>query len=298
MIAYASIFGVVKITQKLNEGVKIMNVFENFWTIVHYFVLGLVQGITEPIPISSSGHIIIFRELFGIEARGLSFEIFVNLASLLAVLIIYRKDIVRLAVNSWNFIFKQEKESKSDFMFVVYLVLATIPVGIVGVLFGDEIGAFIGEDGTTVVGITLLITAAAIWMIRNLRGRKIEGDLSTKDAVIVGLAQAVAVTPGISRSGATLVASMLMGMKQDTALRFSFLLYIPVSLGSSILEIPNIVRDPNVQELWIPYLVAFITAFIASYFALKWFMNIMRHGNLKYFAYYCVIVGVLVLIFL
>ncbi|GAB2567042.1 undecaprenyl-diphosphate phosphatase [Gracilibacillus alcaliphilus] len=273
-----------------------MDALSNFWTLIQYFILGLVQGVTEPIPISSSGHLIIIRELFDIEARGLSFEIFVNFASLLAVMLIYRKDIVRLIVGTWNFIVKHDKSAKDDFMFVVYLVIATIPVGIIGVLFGDVLGEALSS--TSVVGITLLITAAALWIIRNLRGRKQDGDLSVKDAIIVGLGQSIAVTPGISRSGATIVASMLVGMKQDTALRFSFLLYIPVSLGTGILEIPEIIADPNMDQLWAPYAIAFITSFIASYYALKWFMNIMRHGKLEYFAYYCVVIGLLVLIFL
>jgi len=266
------------------------------FTLIKYLILGLVQGITEPIPISSSGHLIIFRELFGIEASGLSFEIFVNFASLLAVLVIYRNDIIRLIINGFRYLTKREESAKSDFQFIIYLVIATIPVGVIGVLFGDVIGEWL--SGTKVVGVTLLITAAALWTIRNLRGRKNDGDLTTKDAIIVGLAQAVAVTPGISRSGASIVASMLVGMKQETALRFSFLLYIPVSLGTGILEIPEIISDPNFDELMIPYIIAFIATFIATYFALKWFMDIMRKGNLKYFSYYCVIVGILVILFL
>ncbi|ASC52301.1 MULTISPECIES: undecaprenyl-diphosphate phosphatase [Staphylococcaceae] len=265
-------------------------------TLIQYLLLGLVQGITEPIPISSSGHIIIVRELFGIEARGLSFEIFVNFASLLAVLLIYRHDIYRLIKNGILFITKKDEQAKSDFQFILYLVIGTIPVGVVGLLFGDVIGEALSN--TKIVGFTLLITAVAIWMIRNLRGRKKDGDLTSKDAVIVGLAQAVAVTPGISRSGASIVASMLVGMKQETALRFSFLLYIPVSLGTTMLEVPEIVQDPNFDALMIPYLIAFIAAFIATYFALKALINIMAKGNLAYFSYYCVVVGVLVILFL
>jgi undecaprenyl-diphosphatase len=273
-----------------------LDFIEKLWTIIEYFILGLVQGITEPIPISSSGHLIIFREIFGIEAEGLSFEIFVNFASLLAVLVIYREDIVRLIRNGYLFIFKKEKAAEDDFRFIVYLVIATIPVGVVGLLFGDAIGKVLSS--TIVVGFTLLITAAALWIIRNLRGRKNDGDLSTKDAIIVGLVQAVAVTPGISRSGATIVGSMLVGMKQETALRFSFLLYIPVSLGTGLLEIPDLIQSPEFQTMLIPHIVAFITTFIASYFALKWFMGIMAKGNLKYFSYYCVVVGLLVIFFM
>ncbi|MFD1850054.1 undecaprenyl-diphosphate phosphatase [Oceanobacillus bengalensis] len=273
-----------------------MDFFDKLWTIIEYLILGLVQGITEPIPISSSGHIVIFREIFGVETDGLTFEIFVNFASLLAILIIYRHDIIRLIKNGYLYLFKKEETAKSDFQFIIYLVVATIPVGIVGVLFGDAIGKALGQP--VVVGYTLLITAVAIWMIRNLRGRKSDGDLSMKDAMIVGLAQCVAVTPGISRSGSTIVASMLVGMKQETALRFSFLLYIPVSLGTTILEVPDMVRSDAFQATLVPNIVAFIAAFIATYFALKWFMNIMAKGNLKYFSYYCVVVGLLVIFFL
>ncbi|WP_066196540.1 MULTISPECIES: undecaprenyl-diphosphate phosphatase [Gracilibacillus] len=273
-----------------------MESFSQIWTLLQYFILGLVQGVTEPIPISSSGHIIIVRKLFNLETEGLSFEIFVNFASLLAVMLIYRKDIARLFMNTCRFLLKREPATKKDFMFVIYLVIATIPVGIIGLLFGDVLGEVL--NGTEVVGITLLVTALALWMIRNLRGRKQDGDLSTKDAIIVGLVQSIAVTPGISRSGATIVASMLVGMKKETALRFSFLLYIPVSLGTGLLEIPEITRDPAMTQLWAPYLIAFITAFIASYFALKWFMHIMLRGKLEYFAFYCIIVGIMTLVFL
>ncbi len=273
-----------------------MDYIQDLIVIIQYFILGLVQGVTEPIPISSSGHLVIFRELFGIKAKGLSFEIFVNFASLLAVLLIYKEDIIRLIKNTLLFLFKKDEAARSDFQFVIYLIIATIPVGVVGVLFGDYLGDLLSR--TEVIGITLLITAAAIWMIRNLRGRKQDGDLTMKDAVIVGLAQAVAVTPGISRSGASIVAAMMVGMKQDTALRFAFLLYIPVSLGTTILEVPDLVTSPDFQALWIPNTIAFITAFVATYFALKWFMGIMARGNLKYFSYYCVVVGLLVIIFL
>lgn len=273
-----------------------MDIIQDLIVIIQYFVLGLVQGITEPIPISSSGHLIIFREIFGIEAKGLSFEIFVNFASLLAVLLIYKEDIIRLIKNTFLFLFKRDPAGKSDFQFVIYLVIATIPVGVVGLLFGDYLGEVL--SGTNVVGVTLLITAVAIWMIRNLRGRKVDGDLTTKDAIIVGLAQAVAVTPGISRSGASIVAAMLVGMRQDTALRFAFLLYIPVSLGTTILEVPDLVASPEFQALLVPNMIAFITAFVATYFALKWFMNIMAQGNLKYFSYYCIVAGLLVIFFL
>lgn len=280
----------------LEEGELFMEMVNEFWTLIKYLVLGLIQGFTEPIPISSSGHLVIIRDLFGVVADGLSFEILVNIWSLIAVLIIYRKDIIRLIQNGLLYITKKEDSAKEDFRFIVFLVIATIPTGILGLLFEDVISEEL--SGVATVGYTLLITGVALWIIRNLRGKKHDGDLTVKDAVIIGLAQAVSLIPGISRSGATIVAAMLLGMKQDTALRFSFLLYIPVSLGIAILSVTDIIRDPAFDTLMIPYAIAFMASIIASYFALKWFINIMRRGNLKYFAYYCFIVGFLVILFL
>ncbi|MBM4763308.1 undecaprenyl-diphosphate phosphatase [Bacillus sp. B15-48] len=267
----------------------------NLLILLKYLFLGLLQGFTEPIPISSSGHLVLAQYFMGIDTDSLSFELLVNAASLLAVLIIYKEDIVRLAKNGVSFIITRNQESKADFMFIVYLVVATIPAGIVGVALGDVISEAL--KGVQIVGITLIVTGLALFLIRNLRGRKQDGQITFKDAVIVGLAQAVALIPGISRSGATIVASMGLGMKQETALRFSFLLYIPVSLGGTLLSITDLANDPNIGELMIPYLVAFIVAFIASYFSLKWFMGIMARGNLIYFSIYCFVVGAAVLIF-
>ncbi|HZH60999.1 MAG TPA: undecaprenyl-diphosphate phosphatase, partial [Metabacillus sp.] len=186
-------------------------------------------------------------------------------------------------------------QSKSDFRFIIYLIIATIPAGVIGVLFDDIISEHLKHIRVT--AITLIITGLALWMIRNLRGRKNDGDLTIKDALIVGFAQAVALIPGISRSGATIVAAMALGMKQETALRFSFLLFIPVSFGGMILSITDLMNDPNMDTLLIPYIIAFIASLITSYFSLKWFMNIMAKGNLKYFSFYCFIVGILVFLF-
>lgn len=263
---------------------------------IKYFVLGLVQGFTEPIPISSSGHLIIVRELFHIDSEGLSFEIFVNFASLLAVIIVYQKDIFRLASHCLQYALYRNNNYKTDFIFMIYLIIATIPVGIIGVLWGNSIQTALSN--INIVGATLLITALALFWIRSLEGIKTEQDLSFKDAIIVGLAQAVAVTPGISRSGSTIVASMILGMKRETALKFAFLLYIPVSLGTAVIEIPSMVQDPAVSKLIGSYIIAFVTSLIASYVALKWFINIMTNGNLMYFVYYCLAMGIFVLLFL
>lgn len=272
-----------------------MNYLERISEILQYLLLGFVQGFTEPIPVSSSGHLIIIQDVLGLKTTDLSFEILLHFASLIAIVMIYWDDIARLAMNGYKFIVRKDQTKKDEFQFIIYLIVATIPAGILGVLFEDQIGELFST--AKMVGISLIITGFALWIIRNLRGRKSDGDLTLKDAIIIGLAQAVALIPGISRSGATLVAAMLLGMKQETALRFSFLLFIPVSLGSFILSLDSILSDQFLSQ-WPVYLIAFITAGIATYYALRWFMNIMEKGNLIYFSIYCFIAGLVAIIIL
>lgn len=274
-----------------------MDNIENLYTVLKYFFLGLLQGVTEPIPISSSGHVELAQYLLGLGIEGFTFALLVNTASLVAVIIIYRHDILRLICNGLSYIFTKHQSKKSDFNFILYLIIGTIPAGVLGLLFDDYISEKLSEN-IKIIGITLLITGVALWLIRNLRGRKSDANLTLKDAIVVGLAQAIALVPGISRSGSTIVAAMALGMKQETALRFSFLLYIPISVGGMLLGFKNILTDPNIISLAIPYAIAFIASLVASYFALKWFMGIMAKGNLKYFAYYCFIVGTVIVVYL
>ncbi|MCT4783059.1 MULTISPECIES: undecaprenyl-diphosphate phosphatase [Exiguobacterium] len=263
-----------------------------------YLLLGVIQGFTEPIPISSSGHLVIFQELFNIQLPGLSFEIFVNFASLLAVLTIYRKDVVRLVVSLWTFLFKKDRSDDTmvDVKFIGLLLVATVPAGVLGVVFGDWIGETL--SGVSTVGYTLIITGLALWFIRNMRGSKGDGGITLRDAILIGLAQAAALIPGISRSGATIVMALLLGIKQETALRFSFFMFIPVSLGTILLDGPALFTNPETRELFGPLIVAFIASYILTAVSLKWFQHIMAKGELKYFSFYCWTVGILVVLFL
>ncbi|TFD97696.1 undecaprenyl-diphosphate phosphatase [Jeotgalibacillus sp. R-1-5s-1] len=270
---------------------------EQLWIILKFLFLGLFQGLTEPIPISSSGHLLLAQYFLGVEIEGNSFtfELLVNSASLIAVLIIYRKDIARLIVRGLGYIKTKDPEDKTEFNFIIFLIVGTIPAGLIGVLFDDDISRL---SSPQTVAITLMITGIALFLIRNLRGKRGENGMTMKDALIIGFAQAVALIPGISRSGATIVAAMARGIHQETALRYSFLLFIPVSLGGTVLSLSDFLSDDNIANLWFPYLLAFLGSLVASYFSLKWFMNIMAKGNLIYFAIYCLVVGPIVLLVL
>lgn len=262
--------------------------------IIKMIIIGLVQGITEPIPVSSSGHVMIASELLGVGEQGFTFAILTNTASLVAILFIYRKDIIRLIVHSVAYLKTREAQYKNDFRFVLLIIIGTIPAGVLGVLLSDMIAESVSMK---TIAFMLFVTGIALWFIRNLKGTKSDGDLTVKDGIVVGFGQAVALLPGISRSGATIIASIAMGMKQETALRYSFMLYIPVSLGGVVLGFTDFLSEPNKAELAVPYGAAFLATLVMTYFALKWFMGIMKHGKLIYFTYYCFIVGTLLLIF-
>ncbi|MDP5273061.1 undecaprenyl-diphosphate phosphatase [Chengkuizengella axinellae] len=267
------------------------------WELIKYIFLGVLQGFTEPIPVSSSGHVLLARHWFGIEVEGLSFEILVNFASLLAVLLIYRADLMQLTKHGFTFLKTRETRYKRDFMFIVYLIIATIPAAILGLTFEDTISSIFNENDVKVIGFALIVTGIALFIIRNLKGRKNDQNITLVDAVIVGLAQAVALIPGISRSGATIVAALARGWKQETAMRFSFFLYIPISVGVMVFGLSDMINEPGIESRILPYTLAFLGAFVASYFSLKWFMGIMQRGNLIIFTVYCLIIGAAVLIF-
>ncbi|RDW19909.1 undecaprenyl-diphosphate phosphatase [Oceanobacillus chungangensis] len=262
--------------------------------IIKMIIIGLVQGFTEPIPVSSSGHVMIASQILGLGGQGFTFAILTNTASLLAILYIYRKDIVRLISNSIYYLKTKNNRYESDFRFVCFIVIGSIPAGALGILLSDFIADYVSM---ATIAVMLFVTGIALWLIRNMKGTKGESDITIRDAFIVGLGQAVALTPGISRSGATIISAIAVGMKQETALRFSFMLYIPVSLGGVALGFSDFLNESNKSDLAIPYLAAFIATFLMTYFAMKWFMGIMKNGKLVYFTYYCFIVGILLLIF-
>lgn len=258
--------------------------------LITYIFLGILQGITEPIPVSSSGHLVIAREIFNIEASGLSFEIFLNTASLIAIIFVYRKDIIDIFMNVMRFLFKgaRDKTATTDMKYTILLIIATIPVGVLGLLLKDVIG---DNVSVTFVGLMLLVTGVALWIIKSQRGKKRDGQLSLKDAIIVGFAQCIALVPGISRSGATLVGAIGVGLNQKDALRFVFLLYIPVSLGTALISIGDIADDPMFQSHGIAYFASFLVCIVATYFGVKWLQGIMQSGNLVIFSYYCFVLG-------
>nr|AJG37920.1 undecaprenyl-diphosphatase 2 [Firmicutes bacterium enrichment culture clone fosmid MGS-M1] len=260
----------------------------NIILLLKYLFLGFIQGFTEPLPISSSGHLVLFQELLSLSIEDLNFEIIVNLGSLFAIVFLFRHDLWRLIKHDILFLKTRRDEYKQDFIYSFLLVLAVIPAGIVGLLLKDWI-----EDtfkNVLSVGLSLLVTAIALYFVQKESTENTKEVISTKDAITIGLFQVFSLLPGISRSGSTMVGGLSRKIKFEDVMRFSFLLYIPISLATMVLA----VRDIDTSTVFITgYLGAFLVSIVTTYFAVLWFFRLVRKGNLKYFAYYCLVVGFL-----
>ena len=260
--------------------------------LLKYIFLGMIQGFTEPLPISSSGHLVIFQELFGISINDLNFEIIVNAGSLVAILIIYFNDLKKLVINFFKYIFKRNEEYKDDFIYCLLIVLAVIPAGIIGYFFKDFIDSVL--KNIVVVGISLIITSIALNLINKEATENTEEKIKPLDALIIGLFQIFALIPGISRSGSTMVGGLKRKLKFESVMKFSFLLYIPISLASLLLAVLDLSQTQN--PFIIGYIVAFLVSIVTTYIAVKLLFKVVRQGNLKYFSVYCMSVGIIVLV--
>lgn len=255
-------------------------------------ILGLVQGLTEYLPVSSSGHLTIGSHLFGISgADNLTFTVTVHVATVLSTLVILWSEIDWLLRG----LFKCELNAETKY--VLNIIISMIPVGIVGVFFKDHVEAIFGS-GLMVVGFCLLITASLLTFTYFAKPRQKE-TISWKDALIIGIAQAVAVLPGVSRSGSTIATGILLGNKKESLAQFSFLMVIPPILGEALLDMVGAIKGDNVfGDIGIlPLMVGFFAAFISGCLACKWMINIVKKGKLVYFGIYCAIVGAITIAF-
>lgn len=256
------------------------------------FLLGLIQGLTEYLPVSSSGHLAIGSALFGIEAEeNLTFTVAVHVATVLSTLVILWKEI------DWIFrgLFKFEMNAETKY--VINILISMIPIGIVGIFFKDYVEEIFGS-GLLIVGCMLLLTACLLTFSYYAKPRQKE-NISMRDAFIIGLSQACAVLPGLSRSGTTIATGLLLGNNKTQLAQFSFLMVIPPILGEAILDILKTATGeaPAGDIPTLSLVVGFLTAFVAGCLACKWMINIVKKGKLIYFAIYCAIVGVATVIF-
>jgi undecaprenyl-diphosphatase len=254
-------------------------------------ILGIIQGLTEFLPVSSSGHLELGKAILGenkVPEEGLLFTIVVHAATACSTILIFWKDIVHLVKGVLKF------EWNTETKFLVMVVISMIPVVIVGLLWEDELKAlFDGRIG--LVGMLLLVTAALLFVTHY--ARKQDGQVTNSKALIIGLAQAVAVLPGISRSGATIATSLLLGIDRSEAARFSFLMVLPPIFGAMTLQIMDYSGSSSTVSInYTPLIFGFIAAFISGAIACKWMIRIVKRSKLTHFGIYCAIAGAIAII--
>ncbi len=262
-----------------------MSVFEAF-------ILGLLQGLTEFLPVSSSGHIVLGEYFLGIKSHeNLMFTVLVHGATVLSTLIVFRKDIREIIAGVLQFEYNEETR------FFLYIVVSMIPVGLVGVFYKAEVEAMFNGKIVFVASM-LMVTGFLLAATNYIKPRTGTNDLNYIKAFIIGLAQAFAVMPGISRSGATIATGLIVGVNKKQATRFSFLMVIVPILGASLLQVKEIIDNPAItgQTSVTALAVGFITALIFGILACRWMISIVQKGKLIYFATYCFIVATVVLI--
>ena len=248
-------------------------------------VLGVIQGLTEFLPVSSSGHLQIFSALFGVQGEeNLTFAVAVHAATVCSTIVVLRKEIWDLLQGLFRFAWNEET------MYIAKIVLSMIPVAIVGVFFKDQVEALFGS-GLLVVGVSLLLTACLLAFAYYARPR-MKTTISFRDAFVIGIAQACAVLPGLSRSGSTIATGILLGNNKEKVAKFSFLMVLVPILGEAFLDMLKgdfIQGESGISMLSLT--VGFVAAFISGFLACSWMLNLVKKGKLIWFAIYCLVVG-------
>lgn len=250
------------------------------------FILGVLQGATEFLPVSSSGHLVIGQELMGLALPGITFEVVVHVATLLSVIVVYRSRLMELAQGA---LVQRDREA---WRYLTLLAVGTAPVAIVGLAFGDRVEALFANPAA--VGLALLVTGSVLFTTRWALGRELRPEFGMKVALLIGLAQCLALIPGISRSGITVVTALWLGVAPVQAAAFSFLMSIPAIGGAAVLQVPElgaVAAGVGVGVLTVGFLAAAITGVAA----IRLFVRMLKDRSFPHFAWYCWGVGVLFL---
>lgn len=254
-------------------------------------ILGIIQGLTEFLPVSSSGHLEIGKALFGIEGEeNMYFTIVVHGATVLSTIVVLWSEIMKLLKGGFQFKMNDETQT------IIKILVSMIPVGIVGVLFKDEVKQLFSGGNIAFVGAMLLVTSALLSFAHFYKPKTKK--ISYLSAFVIGISQAFAVLPGISRSGATISTGLILGVKKEEIAKFSFLMVLLPILGENVLDLfsGELTGEGGMHAL--PLIIGFAAAFVSGYLACKWMLNIVRKGKLVWFAVYTAIAGVACILFL
>lgn len=263
-------------------------------------ILAIVQGLTEFLPVSSSGHLVLGETLLGSEVFGnsIAFELVVHLGTFLAVLVIFWKDIINLASifisrigrpGSW----KSDFQENEEFRFSTLMLVGMLPAGVIGLLLRDQISSLFSEP--FMVSIALLVTGTMLLATRFFK--KSDKPIDLKRAILIGFAQALALIPGISRSGSTISVALALGVRQEQAARFSFIMVLPLIVAATLLEFIDLLSVGISPDEIIILLIGLIVSFVVGIFSLKWLLQLLKGGKFHYFAGYCYAIAILGLVF-
>ena len=272
---------------------------------INALIMGIVQGLAEYLPISSSGHLEICRDLLNLDLTGaesLEFDVMLHVATVLSTIVVLWREFVPLCTSFFTF------KGDRNFYYVIKILVSCIPVAVVGLFFKETIEGFFG-GGLGVVGICLCVTALLLTFSYFFRTRNVERhtninsyrgrEITMLDAFIIGCAQAVAVLPGLSRSGTTIATGILLGARREQVAQFSFLMVIIPILGEALLGVKDMMSGEAAMGNsidWLPLIVGFLASFVVGCIACKWMLEIVKKGKLVWFAVYCLIVGVICIV--
>jgi len=257
-------------------------------SLLEAIVLGLIQGITEFLPVSSSGHLVIGQTLMDIRIPGVGFEVAVHVATLISVLLVFRKRVSELALGALRL-------DREAWRYIGLLFVATLPAVVVGLGARDALESLF--ETPVVAGFSLLVTGGFLWTSRGAMAREPKGKPGLRAAVVMGLAQAFAIIPGISRSGATVVAGLWLGIEAEEAATFSFLMAVPAILGAAVLQIPSLIGEGAGLEA-APILLGSCVAAVAGVLAIWTFVLMLKRKSFHHFGPYCWTVGGFFLLYL
>jgi undecaprenyl-diphosphatase len=255
-------------------------------------LLGLVQGLTEFLPISSSGHLVLAEWLLGIRSQDLAFIVFVHFGTMLATVTVFRAEVAGMLLAGGRFIARRTTWADPDLRLLIFIIIGTIPAALVGLLLEERIESIFSSPLT--VGGMLLVTGLILWCTRYLRAG--ERAIGWRETIVVGCAQALAILPGISRSGTTISAALYGKVNKAKAVEFSFLLALPAILGATLLKAVDLLHRPPPAETYVPLILGTLAAYVSGYAAILFLLRAVRRGKLYLFSYYCWAVGLLAML--
>ncbi len=259
-------------------------------SVIEAIILGIIQGLTEFLPVSSSGHLELANVILGdssLPEESMLMIVVLHAATALSTIVVFRKDLLGIVTGVFQF------KNNDEFKFSLNVVLSMIPAAAVGLLLDEEIEAFFGGK-VLLIGCMLLVTA--ILLIFADKAKSTDKKVGIGHAIIIGISQAIAIFPGISRSGATISTSVLLGIDREKAARFSFIMVLPLILGKMAKDILDGAFE-SINGSILLYVVGFMAAFITGILACTWMIKLVKRSKLKYFAYYCMIVGVVAIVY-